>query len=44
MEWHLHLAIRCHFLDFVFNNNGIVDHALEVGVEQLELNIVIQSF
>jgi hypothetical protein len=44
MEWHLPLAILLHFLDFVFNNNGLVDHALEVYVvcvEQLELNIII---
>jgi hypothetical protein len=31
---------------FFFNNNGLVDHVLEiriVGVEQLELNVIIQS-
>jgi hypothetical protein len=46
MEWHLPLAILLHFLDFVFNNNGLVDHVLEVYVvcvEQLELNVIIQS-
>jgi hypothetical protein len=46
MEWHLPFSILLHFLEFVFNNNGIVDHVLEigvVGVEQLELNIIIQS-
>jgi DNA repair exonuclease SbcCD nuclease subunit len=46
MEWHLPFAILLHFLEFVFNNNGLVDHVLEigvVGVEQLELNIIIQS-
>jgi hypothetical protein len=46
MEWHLPLAIILHFLDFIFNNDGLVDHMLEihvVGVEQLELNIIIQS-
>jgi hypothetical protein len=46
MEWHLPFAILLHFLEFVFNNNGHVDHVLEigvVGVEQLELNIIIQS-
>jgi hypothetical protein len=46
MEWHLPLAILIHLLDLVFNNNGLVDHVLEVyivHVEQLELNIIIQS-
>jgi hypothetical protein len=46
MEWHLPFAILLHFLEFVFNNNGLVDHVLKigvVGVEQLELNIIIQS-
>jgi hypothetical protein len=46
MEWHLPFAILLHFLEFAFNNNGLVDHVLEidvVGVEQLELNIIIQS-
>jgi hypothetical protein len=46
MECHLLLTIFNHFLDFVFNNNGLVDHVLEVGVvrvKQLELNIIIQS-
>jgi hypothetical protein len=45
MEWHLPLAILFHLLDLVFNNNGLVDHVLEVCVvyvEQLELNIIIQ--
>jgi hypothetical protein len=45
MEWHFPFAILLHFLEFVFNNNGLVDHVLEirvVGVEQLELNIIIQ--
>jgi hypothetical protein len=44
-EWHLTLAILLHFLDLVFNDNGLVDHVLEVGVvgvEQLELNVIIQ--
>jgi Mg2+/Co2+ transporter CorC len=39
-------AILLHFLEFVFNNNGLIDHVLEigvVGVEQMELNIIIQS-
>jgi hypothetical protein len=46
VECHLLLTIFNHFLDFVFNNNGLVDHVLEVGVvrvKQLELNIIIQS-
>jgi hypothetical protein len=41
-EWHLPLAILLHLLYLVFNDNGLVDHVLEVGVEQLELNVVIQ--
>jgi hypothetical protein len=44
-EWHFPLAILLHFSDLVFNDNGLVDHVLEVGVvgvEQLELNIIIQ--
>jgi Mg2+/Co2+ transporter CorC len=47
MEWHLPFAILLHFLEFTFNNNGLVDHVLEIGVvsvEQLELNIIVQSF
>jgi hypothetical protein len=43
MEWHLPLAILLHLLDLVFNNNGLVDHVLEifvVCVEQLKLNII----
>jgi hypothetical protein len=46
MEWHLPLAILLHFLYFIFNNNGLVDHVLGVcvvHVEQLELNVIIQS-
>jgi hypothetical protein len=46
-EWHLPLSILLHFLEFTFNNNGLVDHVLEIGVisvEQLELNIIVQSF
>jgi hypothetical protein len=42
-EWHLPLAIFLYPLDLVFNNNGLVDHVLEVCVEQLELNVIIQS-
>jgi hypothetical protein len=44
-EWHFPLAILLHFSDLVFNNNGLVDHVLEVsvvGIEQLELNVIIQ--
>jgi hypothetical protein len=40
-EWHLPLAILLHYSDLVFNNNGLVDHVMEVGVvsvKQLELN------
>jgi hypothetical protein len=46
MEWHLPLAILLHILDLIFNNNGLVNHVLEVCVvyvEQLESNIIIQS-
>jgi hypothetical protein len=46
MERHLPLAILLHLLDLVFNNNGLVNHVMEVCVvcvEQLELNIIIQS-
>jgi hypothetical protein len=44
-EWHFPLAILLHFSDLIFNDNGLVDHVLEVGVvgvEQLELNVIIQ--
>jgi hypothetical protein len=44
-EWHFPLAILLNFSDLVFNGNGLVDHVLEVGVvgvEQLELNVIIQ--
>jgi Mg2+/Co2+ transporter CorC len=43
----LPLSILLHFLELTFNNNGLVDHVLEIiviSVEQLELNIIIQSF
>jgi hypothetical protein len=46
MEWHLTLAILLHFLELVSNNNGLVNHVLEVCivcVGQLELNVIIQS-
>jgi hypothetical protein len=36
MEWHLPLAILLYFLDFVFNNNGLVDHVLEVCIVCVE--------
>jgi hypothetical protein len=45
-EWHFPLAILFHLSDLVLNDNGLVDHVLEVGivgVEQLELNVIIQS-
>jgi hypothetical protein len=45
MESYLPIANLFHLLDLVFNNNGLVDHVLEVCivcVEQLELNIIIQ--
>jgi hypothetical protein len=45
-EWHFPLAILFHFPDLILNDNGLVDHVLEVGVvgvEQLELNVIIQS-
>jgi hypothetical protein len=45
-EWHFPLAIPFHFPDLILNDNGLVDHVLEVGVvgvEQLELNVIIQS-
>jgi hypothetical protein len=44
-EWHFPLAILLHFPNLVFNDNGLVDHVLEVGVvgvEQFELNVIIQ--
>jgi hypothetical protein len=44
-EWHFPLAILIHFSDLVFNDNGLVNHVLEVGVvgvEQLEWNVIIQ--
>jgi hypothetical protein len=44
-EWHFPLAILLHFPDLIFNDNGLVDHVLEVGVvsiEQLEFNVIIQ--
>jgi hypothetical protein len=44
-EWYVPLAILLHLSDLVFNNNGLVDHVLKVGVvdvQQLELNVIIQ--
>jgi hypothetical protein len=38
-------SILLHFLEFTFNNNGLVDRVLEIdviSVEQLELNIIVQ--
>jgi hypothetical protein len=46
-EWHLSFVILLSFLEFTFNNNGLVEHVLEIDVvslEQLELNIIVQSF
>jgi hypothetical protein len=43
-SWHLPLAFLLHLSNLVFNNNGLVDHVLEVGVvgvKQLELNVII---
>jgi hypothetical protein len=44
-EWHLPLSILLHLPDLIFDNDGLVDHVLEVrviGVQQLELNVIIQ--
>jgi hypothetical protein len=44
-EWNFPLAILLHVSDLVFNDNDLVNHVLEVGVvgvEQLELNVIIQ--
>jgi hypothetical protein len=44
-ECHFPLAILLQFFYLIFNDNGLVDHVLEVdvvGVEQLELNVIIQ--
>jgi hypothetical protein len=44
-EWHLPLVILLHLSDLIFDNDGLVDHVLEVGVigvQQLELNVIIQ--
>jgi hypothetical protein len=35
-EWHFPLAILLHFSDLVFNDNGLVDLVLEVGVVGVE--------
>jgi hypothetical protein len=46
LEQQFPLAILLHLLDFVLNNDSLVDHPLEifiVGVEKLELNLVIES-
>jgi hypothetical protein len=45
MKWRFLLAIFLHFLDLVLNHNGFIDHVLEIGVigvEQLELNVIVQ--
>jgi hypothetical protein len=44
-EWWFLLAILLHFLDLIFNHDGLIDHVLEIdviGVEQLKLNDIIQ--
>jgi hypothetical protein len=44
-EWHFPLAILLHFRYLIFNDNGLVDYVMEVGivgVEKLELNVIIQ--
>jgi hypothetical protein len=43
MKWHFSLAILLHFLDLVFNNNDLLPPVCIVCVEQLELNVIIQS-
>jgi hypothetical protein len=46
-EWHFPFSILLHFLEFTFNNNGLVYQLLEIDVirvEQLELNIIVLSF
>jgi Mg2+/Co2+ transporter CorC len=46
-EWRLPCSILLHFLEFTFNNNGLVNHVLEINVisvEQLELNMIVQPF
>jgi hypothetical protein len=35
-ELHLPLAILLHFSDLVFNDNGLIDHVLEVSVVGVE--------
>jgi hypothetical protein len=45
VEWRFPLAILLHLLGLVLHHNGLIDHVLEIGilgVEQLELNVVIQ--
>jgi hypothetical protein len=45
LERQVTLAILLHLLDFVLDNDSLVDHPLEtfiVGVEKLELNLVIK--
>jgi hypothetical protein len=44
-EWYFPLVILLHFSDLVFNDNGLINHVLEVGIvgiEQLELNVIIE--
>jgi hypothetical protein len=45
-EQHFPLAILLHLFDLVLNNDSLVNHPLEilvVGVEKLELNLIIKS-
>jgi hypothetical protein len=41
-EWRFLLAILLHSLDLVLNHDDLINHVLEIDVEQLELNVVIQ--
>jgi hypothetical protein len=48
MSWEQHfpLSILLHLLGLVLDNDSLVDHPLEilvVGVEKLELNLIIES-
>jgi hypothetical protein len=36
MKWHLPFAILLHFLEFVFDNDGLVNHVLEIGIVGVE--------
>jgi hypothetical protein len=46
LKWQFSLAILLHLLDLVLDKDSLVDHPLEilvVGVEKLELNLIIES-